>query len=296
MWAASLRTAIITDTGGRGEGVKAAFLATRVTRGNNSLYTIYSRSAGGGLTPPFKFVARPNGARAGRENMFGSETVFSPGLLLSVWAAGVAGAGAVTAWWRIVGRGYHRLGAAVALLIGGGAWYFDPHPLVILGAAAAAAGLAVGRFPAWTAASQGAAAVFWGARAVMLSSSTAQAAAVVTGALALGGITAGMLLGHWYLVSPQIPRWALRALSLGGAAGVALDAATLGAWAGLEGSPLSLTVFFSLAAVSALLAAGVWFALGEPTYTGVMAATGLGYLAVLTALGFTALGRTLALI
>ena len=228
--------------------------------------------------------------------MFGSETVFSPGLLLSVWAAGTAGAGAVTAWWRIVGRGYHRLSAASALLIGGGAWYFDPHPLVMMGAGAAVAGIAVGRFPAGTAAAGGAAAVFWGARAVMLSSSAAQAAAVATGALALGGITAGMLLGHWYLVSPQIPRWALRALSLGGAAGVALDAVTLAAWAGLEGTTLSLTAFFGLAAVSALLAAGVWFALGEPSYTGVMAATGLGYLAVLTALGFTALGRTLALV
>lgn len=250
---------------------------------------------GGRLTPPEKSVARPGGASAGRENVFGSETVFSPGLLLSTWAAGTAAAGALTAWWRIVGHGYHRLGAAVVILIGGGAWYFDPHPLVIMGVAAAAVGLAVGRSPTWTTAALGAAAVFWGARAVMLGSGAAQAVAAVTGALALGGITAGMLLGHWYLVSPQIPRWALRALNLGGAAGVVLDALTLGLWAGAGGGPLALTVFYSLAAAGALLTAGAWFALGEPSYTGVMAATGLGYLAVLTALGSTALGRTLAL-
>ena len=232
--------------------------------------------------------------------MFGSETlfspgVFSPGLLLAVWAAGTAGAGAAVAWWRIVGHVYHRLAAAVVILIGGGAWFFDPHLLAALGVAAAAVALAGGRSPVWTSAGLGSAAEFLAVRAMMLGSGAAQAAAVVTGAAALGGITTGMLLGHWYLVSPRIPRWSLRALTLGGAAGAVLDALLLGGWAGLQGGPWALAAFFALAAVSALLMVGAWFALGEPSYTGVMAATGLGYLAVLTVLGSTALGRTLAL-
>jgi len=264
---------MITDTGGEGEGGKTAFRSERT----DGLYTSY------GLFHRYG------------ESVFGSETVFSPGLLLAVWAAGTAGAGAAVAWWRIVGHVYHRLGAAVVILIGAGAWFFDPHPLAALGVAAAAAALAGGRHPSWTTAGLGSAAVFLTARAMLLGSGAAQAAAAVTGAAALGGITVGMLLGHWYLVSPRIPRWALRALSLGGAAGVISDALLLGLWAGLEGGPLPLTAFFALAAVSALLMAATWFALGEPSYTGVMAATGLGYLAVLTALGSTALGRTLAL-
>src|SRR5690606_39011705 len=33
-----------------------------------------------------------------------------------------------------------------------------------------------------------------------------------TATLALGGITGEMALGHWYLVDPRMPRWALRTL------------------------------------------------------------------------------------
>ncbi len=49
-----------------------------------------------------------------------------------------------------------------------------------------------------------------------------------------------------------------------------------------------------LTLVSALLVAGVSFALREPFYSGVMAATGLSYLAVLTAFGVVVVGRLLA--
>ena len=47
------------------------------------------------------------------------------------------------------------------------------------------------------------------------------------------------------------------------------------------------------AVASALLMVGVWLALAETGYSGVMAATGLSYLAVLTALGAAVLGRLL---
>jgi len=43
-----------------------------------------------------------------------------------------------------------------------------------------------------------------------------------------------------------------------------------------------------------LLVVAVWYSLQEPSYTGVMAATGLSYLAVLTAFGVAVLGRLLA--
>ncbi|MDH5423260.1 MAG: hypothetical protein OEY55_15775, partial [Acidimicrobiia bacterium] len=51
--------------------------------------------------------------------------------------------------------------------------------------------------------------------------------------------------------------------------------------------------FIALAAMSTLLMVGVWFSLKEPAYAGVMAATGLSYLAVLTALGATVAGRSM---
>ncbi len=51
--------------------------------------------------------------------------------------------------------------------------------------------------------------------------------------------------------------------------------------------------FVALALMSTLLAVAVWFALREPSYAGVMAATGLSYLAVLTVFGTVVTGRVL---
>ena len=52
--------------------------------------------------------------------------------------------------------------------------------------------------------------------------------------------------------------------------------------------------FVVLAATSFVLMVAVWFALNEPSYPGVMAATGLSYLAILTAIGAAVAGRALA--
>ena len=60
------------------------------------------------------------------------------------------------------------------------------------------------------------------------------------------------------------------------------------------GSAGPLIASVALAATSLLLMAAVWFALGYPSYPGVMAATGLSYLAVLTSLGSVILVRALA--
>ena len=51
--------------------------------------------------------------------------------------------------------------------------------------------------------------------------------------------------------------------------------------------------FIALAVFTFVLIIAVWYALQEPSYTGVMAATGLSYLAVLTAFGEVVLGRIL---
>jgi hypothetical protein len=49
--------------------------------------------------------------------------------------------------------------------------------------------------------------------------------------------------------------------------------------------------FVVMAVTTAVLLLAVWFSLKEPAYPAVMAATGLSYLAVLTALGTSVVGR-----
>ena len=49
----------------------------------------------------------------------------------------------------------------------------------------------------------------------------------VTATLALGGVTGEMMLGHWYLIDPRLPRGALRALAGVAIAGLAVDALML---------------------------------------------------------------------
>ena len=73
----------------------------------------------------------------------------------------------------------------------------------------------------------------------------------ITGAVALGGITGEMLLGHWYLVSPQMPRWALQRLDVAGAGGLVLDALLL-ALAGFLGGTGGLDNYLADFTVAAL--------------------------------------------
>ena len=120
---------------------------------------------------------------------------------------------------------------------------------------------------------------------------------MVTGAVFLGGITAEMMLGHWYLIDPRLPRWALKALTGAGAIGLVADVvylATQGGFDWSESGTATGAAFATLAAATGLLLAGVYFSLREPKYTGVMAATGLSYLATLTAFGAVVSGRMVA--
>lgn len=223
--------------------------------------------------------------------MIGSGFAFSPEVVLAMWAAGLAGSGAAVAYWRIVGRGYMWLVTATVVLIGGGAWYFDPGAL-------AATAVLVGAGAASVAGNRWTATIALGASSVLFlvgASVAGLTVPAITGSAALGAITGEMLLGHWFLVSPRMPRWPLRALALIGGAAIVLD--WLVHLAPGVPSPTStgpLIAAAALAVTSLLLMAAVWFALGYPSYPGVMAATGLSYLAVLTSLGSVILIRALA--
>lgn len=109
---------------------------------------------------------------------------------------------------------------------------------------------------------------------------------VIVGALFLGAVTDTMLLGHWYLVQPGMSRSPLIELIAWGGVLCLADAAVWLLPTGLlsAGSDGLLAWFWLVCAVAtAGLLATTRLALREPRYSAVMAATGLSYLAVMTA-------------
>ena len=257
-----------------------------VAGGDDDRYERPGRCAGGRLHA----LRILPGSRRWAEIIFSGEFAFSPELLLAIWAAGIAAAAAAVAWWQIVGPGYTWLTGSTIAVIGFGGALLDPHLGTIAGTAAAIVAVfaARQRVPATALLALSA------AGHLAAASAAGSIPLAVTGALALGGITGEMLLGHWYLVSPQMPRWALRKLDVAGGVGLVLDAVLLGLAGFLTGvGGLGGWIFGLLGGVSLLLMVAVWFSLKEQGYEGVMAATGLSYLAVLTALGATAVGRVL---
>ena len=204
-----------------------------------------------------------------------------------MWAGGMALGVAAISRWKIVGGGFFLVAGATVLLVGswtvpgGGFWTW-------LGVAGALLGMVFARQPSIATV----AFALGGIGFVVEAASYGNALLAISGALALGCVTDEMLLGHWYLVDPKLPRWALQRLDL--VAGVALiaDAGLLLIAGATVGSVVGWA-FVVLAVMSVLLMVGVWFSLKEPAYAGVMAATGLSYLAVLTALGAAVAGRSM---
>jgi len=214
----------------------------------------------------------------------------TPALILAMWAAGMAGSAAVVSYWAIVGRGFNWLLSGIVVVVGAAtAWAGDASA----GAAATIAALGAGVF----ARRHRLAASLFGLAAVGYLVAAAGEGGVIqaiTGSLFLGGMTGEMALGHWFLVDPRLPRSALRRLSLAAGCGLVLDVsviAVLGAFG--AGDLVLVGAFVALGALAALLVTAVWFALKEQAYSGVMAATGLSYLGVLTAFGVVVVGRLL---
>lgn len=123
------------------------------------------------------------------------------------------------------------------------------------------------------------------------------------GAAFLGAVTDAMLLGHWYLVQPGLPRRHLNDLvrALGWVWPVEIVALLLptgmfSVWSGSvsDGWGGQLGWFWAACAITTLALVYVTkLALRERYYSAVMAATGLLYLAILTAFGTDLVARAI---
>lgn len=211
---------------------------------------------------------------------------FDPILLIAMWAAGIAAASAAVAWWSVARRGFLLLAAGVVVLVGFAA---------AIGELWGIAGVVAALVAAASSSSPRAASVAFAASAaafLAVGLGRDDLLPVVAGSVALGGITTEMLLGHWYLVDPQLPRWALRRLDAAGIVGIVGEIVVAGVRGTLR-SPTDIAglAYLMLAVGTVALSVMVWFSLAEKGYEGVMAATGLSYLATLTVLGAVFLAR-----
>ncbi|MFN0028090.1 MAG: hypothetical protein ACKV2O_13065 [Acidimicrobiales bacterium] len=124
---------------------------------------------------------------------------------------------------------------------------------------------------------------------------------LLVGAAFLGAVTDAMLLGHWYLVQPGLPRAPLKELVIYTAATWPLELVAMLLPTGMisvlsgsidDGYGGLLGWFWATCAVATPILVGVtWAALKERQYSAVMAATGLLYLAIITAFGMDLVGR-----
>ena len=131
-------------------------------------------------------------------------------------------------------------------------------------------------------------------------------ARLLVGAVFLGAVSDAMLLGHWYLVQPGMPRkllnqltnvllvvWPIEIVVFLLPTGMlsVLNGTIDDGWNGVLG-------WFWLACAS-LTGVLAWFtraALRERSYSAVMAATGLSYLAILTGFGTDLIARALLMV
>jgi hypothetical protein len=128
-------------------------------------------------------------------------------------------------------------------------------------------------------------------------------ARLLVGACFLGAVSDAMLLGHWYLVQPGLGRDPIRQLVKAVAVLWPFELVVYLIPVGMV-SVLNGTVddgygglmgwMWVVAAITTIgLVVATWFALKERSYSAVMAATGLLYLAILTGFGMDVLPRAL---
>lgn len=216
------------------------------------------------------------------------QAIADPRLILLAWAAGLGVVAGSISLARIVGPGFTWLTGGTSALISLPGALADGAWLARIGLLAVLVGVVwAGNRPfagvcllAGGVALLGEAALFGG----LISA--------VTATMALGGVTGEMMLGHWYLVDPRLPRSALRNLAIVGIAGLVAEAALqISLDIGFDGGALG---FWVLLITSIVLMGAVIAAIRYPAYSGVMAATGLSYLALLTTLGAVFVGRAIA--
>jgi hypothetical protein len=214
----------------------------------------------------------------------------TPALILAMWTAGIAGGAAAVSYWAIVGPGYGWLLSAVVVVVGGATALAGDVTVGLMATLAALGAGVVARRHRFAAVLFAVA----GIGHLWVAIDEAGLIQALTGTLLLGAMTSEMLLGHWFLVDPQLPRWALQRLDVAAGAGLVSDVAVVAALGAFgSGDGVMIGALVALAVMTALLIAAVWFSLREPTYSGVMAATGLSYLGVLTAFGVVVVGRLL---
>jgi len=124
---------------------------------------------------------------------------------------------------------------------------------------------------------------------------------LVVGAVFLGAVSDAMLLGHWYLVQPGLSRAPLRELVRWTMYTWPAELVVLLLPTGMiavltgdidDGYAGLLGWFWAACTVTTIALEGVtWAALKERQYSAVMAATGLLYLAILTAFGMDLVAR-----
>ncbi|MGB5760383.1 MAG: hypothetical protein WBM50_25945, partial [Acidimicrobiales bacterium] len=125
----------------------------------------------------------------------------------------------------------------------------------------------------------------------------------VVGAAFLGAVSDAMLLGHWYLVQPGLSREPIselvRWIGISWVPEVALLLVPTGMLSVLSGTIDDgwggmLGWFWAASAITTIGLVGITVAaLREKQYSAVMAATGLLYLAILTAFGTDLVARAL---
>ena len=213
------------------------------------------------------------------------QSIADPRLILVTWTAGLALVGGVISLRKIVGPGFNWLIGGVAGLVGlpgalaNGAWWAR------LGLVALAVALVWARNRPFA----GLMFAVGGIAYLIEASLFSGWVSALTASLALGGVTGEMILGHWYLIDPRLPRSALRDLAVAGIAGLLAESLFMVSLdIGLSGGAVG---FWVLVVTSVLLMVAVIAALRYPAYSGVMAATGLSYLALLTTLGAVFVGR-----
>jgi hypothetical protein len=127
------------------------------------------------------------------------------------------------------------------------------------------------------------------------------ASRLLVGAVFLGSVTDAMLLGHWYLVQPGLPRGPVKELVAWTAAAWPFEVLVflwpVGMVQVLNGvvddgyNGLLGWIWLGCALMTIVLVGMTWAALREKSYSAVMAATGLLYLAILTAFGTDLIAR-----